>query len=219
MEMKCMWDFSRREKAVKGEDWWLSCYWNKEPKLAFFFSCLILKKLFINKILNSFMSQFPHLLNGNNRLSKCLDILGLKGQVSLEWKYICFLLLRLRAPWSKQATEQRWWPLSCREWTARWQSPFNIMTLTVVVCNLWSSLLIIGAVGCRRAHSMETVSSKKRKKKKNRHPDILPPNMINSLNHKISKDNSDFSFMNLEERYGTGSPGRPLLLTFSRKRQ
>lgn len=65
---------------------------------------------------------------------------------------------------------------------------------------------------------METVSSKKRRKK-NRHPDILPPNMINSPNHKISKDNSDFSVMNLEERYETGSPGRPLLLTFSRKRQ
>lgn len=141
----------------------LFCYWNKEQIPLYFFYLMFESSLQIKLTL---MSQFPHLFNGNNNLFHCLDLLGLKGQVSLERKSLPFLLPWLRAPWGNQATEQRWWPLSWREWAARWQSAFSIMTLTLVVCNLWSSLLIKGAVGCRSTlprHGKQLLPKRKKK--------------------------------------------------------
>ena len=159
-----MWNFLYGEKAGKKKrENLLSSCWNKEQILLSFSLDLICKGCLQIKHWPHF-SQFSHRFSGNHSLSKCLDFPGLEGQVSVEWKYISFLSLWLRAPWSNQAIEQRLRPFSCREWTTRWQSPFYIMTLTLVICNLWSRLLIRRAVGCHRAWKPLLP---KRKKKKN----------------------------------------------------
>lgn len=81
-DMKYMWTFLHREQVGGGGRKWIVfslVIETTSPSFFLFFPCFFLK-LFINKTLPSLLPQFPHLLNGKNSLSECLDTLGLRGQ-------------------------------------------------------------------------------------------------------------------------------------------